>query len=409
MPLSRPCLCALLLVAGIASSQAQHRPARRAAAPPAGSLATVIGGLVAEPAVNRAHWGISVRTLDGYPVYSMNDGQFFQPASNAKIFTTAAAFGLLPANAVYTTNVVAEGTVDASGTLHGALAILGVGDPTMSGRAYPYGLHTDRPNPPLGALEDMADQVARAGLHSIDGSVIGDDTWYPQQRYGSGWAADDLLWLYGAPVSALTINDNAVFLNVLPNSPGAVWNPGTTYYTLDNSATFAPGGAPAHPGLDRPYGSLSVRLFGTLPADGYHAGLAIDDPAEFAAKSLTEMLKARGITVSGQASARHRSSNNTQSFITERGQFVAFKPVNLTQIAAPLGSTGYRVLATHNSPPLVQDWVVTNKVSQEPARRTDPAHAGQTVWQRWQLRAGDARRSAVCRECGSRPRRLLLL
>ena len=365
MPCPRSCVYTLFLVATFSAAQGQHHAAvHHPAGPVGGDLASAIGKLIADPAVSRDHWGISVRTLDGQAVYSMNDGQFFQPASNAKIFTTAAAFALLPANAVYTTNVVAEGNVDTAGTLHGALAILGVGDPTMSGRAYPYGIHTERPNPPLAALEDMADQVVRAGIHTIDGSVIGDDTWYPQERYGSGWAADDVLWLYGAPVSALTVNDNAVFLNLLPNAaPAAVWNPGTNYYTLDNTATIAPASTGAHPGLDRPAGSLSVRLFGTLPADGYHAGLAIDDPAEYAARSLTEMLKARGVTVSGQASARHRLANDTQSFIVERGQFVAFKPVQLTQIAAPV-QTGYRVVATHNSPPLAQDWTVTNKVSQ---------------------------------------------
>jgi D-alanyl-D-alanine carboxypeptidase/D-alanyl-D-alanine-endopeptidase (penicillin-binding protein 4) len=365
MPCPRSCVRALFLLVTFSAAQGQHHAAHHPAVPASGNLAAAIRKLIADPTVSRDHWGISIRALDGQTVYSMNDGQFFQPASNAKIFTTAAAFALLPANAVYTTNVIAEGTVDAAGTLHGALAILGVGDPTMSGRAYPYGLHTERPNPPLAALEDMADQVVRAGVHAIDGSVIGDDTWYPQERYASGWAADDVLWLYGAPVSALTVNDNAVFFNVLPGaSPTAQWNPATSYYTLDNTATFATAGAGAHPGLDRPAGSLSVRLFGTLPADGYHAGLAIDDPAEYAAKSLTEMLKARGVTVSGQASARHRLSNDTQSFSLERGQFVAFQHVTLTQIAAPIASTGYRILATHNSPPLAQDWTVTNKVSQ---------------------------------------------
>ncbi len=354
-----------------AQRRAAHRPPLRST----GTLAATIQSLLANPAVSHAHWGISVMTTDGKPVFTLNDAQFFQPASNAKIFTTGAAFALIPQNAVYTTNVVAEGTVDNAGILHGALAILGAGDPTISGRAYPYAQHNDRPNPPLAALEDMADQIVRAGVHEVDGSVIGDDSLYPLERYATGWAVDDLVWLYGAPVSALTVNDNAVFLNLLPNgaptattsngteaATNSIWDPATSYYTLDNTATFAPAGAASHPGLDREPGSLAVRLYGTLPADGYHVALALEDPAEYAAKSLTEMLQARGVKVTGQANARHRVSNDTQSFFAERDQPLTLRPVSLTQIAAP--TKGFRVLAAHNSPPIAQDLTVTNKVSQ---------------------------------------------
>ena len=58
-------------------------------------LARTIEGLVSAPGVARAHWGIDVVGLDGTPIYSMNEGQFFQPASNAKLFTTTAAMALL--------------------------------------------------------------------------------------------------------------------------------------------------------------------------------------------------------------------------------------------------------------------------------------------------------------------------
>ncbi len=55
------------------------------------------------------------------------------------------------------------------------------------------------------------------------------------------------------------------------------------YYTLDSTMTLAPKGETAHPGLDRHPGFMLVRAWGTVPAEGFHAALAVEDPAEFTA------------------------------------------------------------------------------------------------------------------------------
>jgi hypothetical protein len=51
-------------------------------------------------------------------------------------------------------------------------------------------------------------------------------------------------------------------------------------------------GQTAHPGLDRRPGSMMVRAWGTAPAEGFHAGLAVEDPAEFTAAAFIEALRA---------------------------------------------------------------------------------------------------------------------
>lgn len=354
-----------------------HRSAHKHAAK-ASTLADKIAAILAPPAVAQAHWGISVVTADGAPIYSRNDAQLFEPASNAKLTTAAAALALFPKGVTWTTRAVTSGDIGADGDLHGDIELLGAGDPTMSGRDYPYAGHTERPTPPLAALQSMADQIAARGIKRVDGDIIGNDSWFPWEPYGSGWAWDDLVWDYGAPVSALTVNDNIVFLNIgsndcpgadttppataAPTSAAVAWCPSTPYYTIENSLNRVPGNHPAHNGLDRQLGSKVVRLFGTINSSGLHTGLAIQDPAEYAATALRQMLLARGITVSGAATTRHRLSTDAERFWAEVDQPLVLHPLDITTIAPP--ATGMTILATHVSPPFEQDIAVTLKVSQ---------------------------------------------
>lgn len=366
-------LSALLLVPGSASgyrSEAAHRPPRRAAgAARAASLHGAITALLSRPDVSEAHWGICVASIDGDPIYTLNDAKLFTPASNAKLMTTAAAFALLPKGLTFTTRAVTTGAVDPAGVLHGDISILGAGDPDMSGVRLPYGSGTRGSAAPLAALEEMAAQIAARGVHSVLGDIVGDDTWFVFEPYPTGWAWDDLQWDYGAPVSALSVNDNVVFLDALPGprigSPAqAAWSPATAYYELENALTTGPPAAAPAPGIDRRPGSRLVRIYGQIPASqgGLHAGLAIEDPAEYAAQSLKEMLLARGVKVSGQARARHRFSSDTGSYIQEQEQPLALHAVTAATVEPP--AEGAVVLAAHVSPPLDEDLALTNKVSQ---------------------------------------------
>ncbi len=357
-------LCPAMPFAGAdVAARAKHRPAHKL------PLSQAVARILADPGVNQAHWGVSVVTLSGRPIYALNDHQYFNPASNAKLFTTAAAYALLPSGLTFTTLVSSSAPISNSGEIRGSLTILGVGDPSISARTMPFGVETERIGSPLAALEDMADQIVRHGVHSVAGDIVGDDTWFPFERYGAGWSWDDLQWGHGAPVSALSMNDNVVYLNALPaaqvgDTAVASWFPATAYYTLENSLTTSPPGDPGKPGIERLPGELTVRVFGRTPLGqhGLHAALSIEDPADYAARSLREMLLARGVQVTGKARAQHRFLSDTGDFLSEQAQPIALHPISIENVEA--AKPGEILLASHVSPPLGQDLVVTNKVSQ---------------------------------------------
>ncbi len=351
--------------AALAQPSSQHQTANT-------SLGAAIANILADPALSQAHWGISVISTNGQQIYALNEGQLFEPASNAKLFTTAAAFAVFSPEARFETNVVAQGSIDPDGTLHGDIVIKGSGDPSISGRSWPYAGKTERSNPPLQAIEGLADQIAKSGrVHKVTGAVIGDDSAFVFERYGAGWAWDDLQWEYGAPISALSVNDNSVYLDLTPGAkPGdpvtAAWNPPAPYYALENTAITGPPGPKPQIGVDRQPGSKTVRLYGTLPINskGQHLALAIEDPAEFAAIAFRQMLLVRGIAVDGAPATRHNFPTSTEEFLD----------VSRMPLTAPLPSqrklpetaiaASESLLARYTSPPLGQDLTVINKVSQ---------------------------------------------
>ena len=338
-----------------------------------------IARLLADPAVKRAHWGLAVTKIDGTPVYSLNEGQFFLPASNAKLFTTAAAMALLGANAKVTTRVLATSFPDKDGVLAGLsgnLLLVGHGDGNLSRRSVPYVPPGLRPKPPLPEadplryLDEMADQVAGRGLKVLEGDVIGDDTLFPWQPYPEDWAIDDLDWGYGAPVSALTINDNQIKVTVIAGTaagqPATVSvDPAVPYYTLDISGLItAAAKSGSHVQMERSPGSKILRIYGTIAMDAPpdEEAVAIQDPAEYSAIAFKQKLEQRGIQVMGKARARHRVSTDTANFVDEAQQ-----PLSLGTTGKVEGSGCVNfctTLAAHVSPSLIDNIVVTNKVSQ---------------------------------------------
>ena len=382
---------------GSPSAPAQSDSA--SAATPVVSLPDQIAAILAAPAVARDHWGIAVTALDGTPVYSLNDAQLFQPASNAKLFTTAAALALLGPDHRFKTQVIASGDLDKQGVLHGDLLLVGSGDAGFGSAGLPYAESSPRAKPAspskaalrppanIADIEHLADTVVAKGLHAIQGNVVGDDQLFSREGYPDTWQVGDVLWSYGAPVSALTIHDNTVDVTIAPDPARATralpalitTSPSVPYYTVQNQVftmSLGTGGCDARLLFRRPVGSKALTIAGDIAprAATCTEHIAIEDPAEYAALALKSALERRGVRISGGAIAQHWDPMRlpgTAADQTSRDNlakfFMARPNASWTCEAQPVSGSLHpkqTVLATHTSPPLIEDLTYTNKVSQ---------------------------------------------
>lgn len=313
------------------------------------SLADKVDALVAESTLLRqSHWGAKlVHAATGRVLYSRNENSHFIPASNTKLFSTALALARLGSQHRLATRIVASQRLQQDGLLTGDLRLVGGGDPTLSGRPLPYQYKAPH-GAALGALEELVEQLWRAGLRRVSGDIIGDDSAYCYEPYPEGWAADDTLYEYGAPVSALILHDNAFSIRI--EGAGAAGHPArllldppNAYLSVDNMVRTS--SAPPHRiHMERVLGSRSVTLWGAIRLSTARTlDAAVDDPARYAAYALRDAMQRRGIPVDGGFLARHRP---------------------LSQASWPADNHEGVELARRVSPPLSQLVQVTNKVSQ---------------------------------------------
>lgn len=307
--------------------------------------------LVLKESVRPRHglWGLHVVSLSrGEPVFAFQADSFFVPASTAKLFSTAAALMRLGPDYRFRTTVVASAGPDSAGVIRGDVRLVGGGDPTLSGRPFPY-RREPQPGNPMEPLLELAEAVARKGVTRIEGDIVGDDTAYYWEPYPAGRAQEDALWEYGAPVSALSFHDNRVSIVVRPGSrvgdaARIEIQPRVEYFFVQNRVQTVAGRS-SNVQIGRAPGSRQLRIWGTIgvQSKGEGRSLAVDDPALYAAAAFREALIRRGITVTGRAVARHLYPGEPAP--------------------AAVGAAGEAILAERVSPPLADILTVINKES----------------------------------------------
>ena len=292
--------------------------------------------------------------------------------------------------------------------MSGNLYLVGGGDANFGAGDLPYVPRSERakqpliaqpvtaPQPPapaqppaLADLASLVDQLVAKGVKRVTGDIVGDDTLYPYEPFAESWAQDDQVWGYGAPVSALSIDNNQLKLivtplKVLPSAGSGVLGDATVqleqnvpYYKVEPDVeTVASGENADGIQVERLPGTRVIRVYGSVAADAHPnvEELAIADPAEYAAIALRAMLEQRGIPVTGSAHAEHWPQSDATGYVsgllksslcdvaTVSGQSSGGSCVLDCLMRPPRPAD--ELLASHTSAPLAEDVVLTNKVSQ---------------------------------------------
>lgn len=237
-------------------------------------------------------YGLVVTDMDGRELIAIDPDNRFIPASNTKMFTTAAAFaamaGLDQPDAAGGAAVRLEGR---------DVILIGHGDARLSSAA-------DCVTDCLATLADAIAARTRRVRH-----VIGDDGLFPDQRWSPGMSWNNIPTRSGTAISALTVDDNEMSIRVTPGAVGeAPALDHLSYYNIVNRAVTVAEGETSL-SFDRMPNSLNLHLTGRIRAGAEPTilRLGIDDPAHYAAWRFAAMLRERGVRVSGDVQARHRA------------------------------------------------------------------------------------------------------
>lgn len=307
----------------------------------AGRVEAILGS---EP-LSKGEWGLVVADAEtGATLYEKNADKLFVPASNMKLFTTALALAKLGPDYRFQTTLETRGAISPEGTLDGDLVLVGRGDPNLSNRRFPLEGKEEFDGTPERVLAELADSLVAKGVKRITGDVVGDDSYFPRDRYPSGWEIDDMVWEYGAAISAIAVGDNTVTLTLAPGQRlgdpvGASVTPETPDFLVTNEVVTSAAEVKSELRLTREPGAGRVTVRGTMPANGASRKLvlAIEEPAGHAAALLARLVAARGIQIDGRTRANHEPE--------------------------PAG-TPRSVIAQHVSVPLAQSVKLVNKISQ---------------------------------------------
>ena len=263
-------------------------------------VAYQIDALLNQAPTDMGWWGVKIQyATSGEVIYERNSAKMFTPASNMKMYTTAAALCLLTPQYKYKTDFVTTGSIDEQGVLAGDLIIQGSGDPSWSWRFYDKNYDS--------VMVCFVDSLKARGIKTINGNIIGDDNVFDDQTLGYGWSWDDETYYYAAQISGLSYSENLIDYTLTPDSLH-IGNhviiepqPKTSYMDLRNDLITVSSDTSTKWDYDRERGTNIAWFEGNyrLQRGASERAITIHNPTLFTVHVLKERLEEAGIVVIG--------------------------------------------------------------------------------------------------------------
>lgn len=246
-----------------------------------------------------ANWGVVIQSLqNGEYFYKRNEDKFFVPASNLKLFTSAAGLLALGSDYRFSTNIFINGYQSGS-TLYGDIIIQGRGDPTISGRFFNNDIYY--------VFDTWIDSLIDLGISNIKGNIVGDDNLFDDTGLGNGWSWDYETDWYSAQSSAISYNDNCVDISIKydPKNDSiiVISNPALRSIVILNLVKPAKGNERTNINVLRERGTNVITVSGKMKkdADSIITYATVQNPTKYAMTVLKNRIEKRGIRVNGYA------------------------------------------------------------------------------------------------------------
>jgi serine-type D-Ala-D-Ala carboxypeptidase/endopeptidase (penicillin-binding protein 4) len=246
-------------------------------------LDAALKALVRDRTLKDAQIGVVLMDAESGAILAQSgEHTVLNPASNAKLYTAAAALGLLHGSHRYQTTI--SGTIK-NGGLSG-LVLRGHGDPSLRSQD----------------LWAMVQELKAHGARRIEGDIHVDQKFFDEQTTPPAFEQQPNEWAaFRAPVSAVALNGNTVTLVVRPTTSGqpaiAFFDP-PGFVDVDGTVKTADEGADTV-GLELvPNGKrLSAKLSGNVGVDAklVRYSRRVDDPQLLAGYALKAILEESGL------------------------------------------------------------------------------------------------------------------